>query len=107
MCEANACPLLYAVMSESARRLFMQGGIRVHYGHNNKVELLFCESRSCQYGKIDDAYSWEHVTVLGWALKRADMWGDEKASGTNKELSTSGGEPLEIYCPLCSKDLRS
>lgn len=86
----------------------MVGGIRLHHSKNKVgVQFLLCESRSCQYDKIDDAYSWEHVEVLGWTIKPADIWNMKKASGINPDLITEDGVKVEIYCPLCSEELRS
>jgi hypothetical protein len=92
-------------METTDKEEIMNGAIRIHYGY--KVELYHCENRECGYAKIDDAYSWEHVNVLGWRLKRADMFGEEKASGINKNLRSKDGTLCELYCPSCAKDLRS
>lgn len=84
----------------------MNGGLRLHRGYGNGVEFFQCENRSCQYGKIDDAYSWEHVTVLGWGLKEADIFRGKKASGANPDLMSSDGVLSELYCPACSVDFK-
>lgn len=83
-------------MSAITGGIFMNCGIRLHHDNNRSVEFFHCENRSCQYDKIDDAYSWEHVHVLGWTLKKADMWGNEKATKKNFILRRSYMKTIDV-----------